>query len=274
MNEPQSPIFELPAEVVRVSLKKSTASFLISGGVVEPVGRLFRENDFALIGYDPRISGRAVDAEDFPEVPVVDEDEVWKGMVRELAVGGKILPKSLESLKELVEEVRGDAVSIVSDGAFAQKMRAASKAADGASKEAKRAERRNARKAERSAQNATTPGTEKKSPLSSVLEKRLSSCDISMKAYRYLREYENLSDNLPPKPTDDEVSTLLANLEKITLSLAFSGGTKALPMMKLMTVLRSLAIVVFPGAHDSLRPIVDAAIKKHSKPQPQAENRS
>lgn len=268
---PESPIYDIPAEVVRFSSKKKTASFFVRGGVAEPVEKLVRESDFALSGYDPRYSGKRRDSEDFPELPTLDEDRIWEGGIEELSNAGNVLPASLKSLKDLVEAYREDAVSIISDAAYSKKLRTSSKAASGAEKEAKRAEKRNARKAER--EGSPDAAKARKSPLVHSLEKHLSRCATSWKVYRYLCEFKSLVEELPPTPSDDEVTFFLSNLEKFSLGAALSSGKKALPMLKLTTDLRSLAIVVFPGARDSLRPVVDAAIKKHSKPQPQAENR-
>lgn len=103
-----------------------------------------------------------------------------------------------------------------------------------------------------------------------VIEKRLSKCEASMKVYRYL---DPTAEEDLPEPELHEVEKLLSTIEKTTVEIALSSGHRALPVLRKLAELRALVMLAFPKAHDHLRPIVDAAVKKASKPIRQAENR-
>lgn len=103
-----------------------------------------------------------------------------------------------------------------------------------------------------------------------VIEKRLSKCEASMKVYRYLDP--TVKENLP-EPELHEVEKFLSTIERTTVEIALSSGQRSLPVLKKLAELRAMVMLAFPKAEDRLRPIVDAAVKKASKPIRQAENR-
>lgn len=103
-----------------------------------------------------------------------------------------------------------------------------------------------------------------------VIEKRLSKCETSMKVYRYLDP--TVEEDLP-EPELHEVQKLLSTIERTTVEIALSSGHRALPVLKKLAELRALVMLAFPKAEDRLRPIVDSAVKKASKPIREAENR-
>lgn len=145
----------------------------------------------------------------------------------------------------------------------------AKRLADSAEKEAKRAEKRRQNKLSKSPVESAEAGI-KKPMVVVVIEKRLAKCEASMKVYRYLDP--TVEEDLP-EPTVAEVEKLLSTIEKTTVEIALSSGHRALPVLKKLAELRALVMLAFPKAEDRLRPIVDAAVKKASKPIRQAENR-
>ncbi|MFZ3233405.1 MAG: hypothetical protein WA194_07995 [Patescibacteria group bacterium] len=145
----------------------------------------------------------------------------------------------------------------------------AKRLAESAEKEAKRTEKRRQNKLSKSLGESADAGI-KKPMVVVVIEKRLAKCEASMKVYRYLDP--TVKEDVP-EPTVAEVEKFISTIERTTVEIALSSGQRALPVMKKLAELRALVIMAFPMAHDRLRPIVDAAVKKASKPIRQAENR-
>lgn len=139
-----------------------------------------------------------------------------------------------------------------------------------AEKEAKKAERRRQNKLARPAQ--TQDGGQIKKPMVvTVIEKRLSKCEASMRVYRFL---DPTVTDKPAEPESSDVSKFLSTIERTTVEIALSSGNRAMPVLRKLAELRALVMLAFPNVHDPLRPIVDAAVKKAAKPIRQAENRA
>ena len=146
----------------------------------------------------------------------------------------------------------------------------AERLAAGAEKEAKRAEKRRQNKLARP--SVTTPdGSIKKPMVVTVIEKRLSKCEASTRVYRFL---DPTVTDKPAEPESADVMKFLSTIERITVEIALSSGHRAMPVLRKLAELRALVMLAFPKVEDPLRPIVDAAVKKASKPIRQAENRA
>ncbi|MFB0964655.1 MAG: hypothetical protein QMC36_03020 [Patescibacteria group bacterium] len=146
----------------------------------------------------------------------------------------------------------------------------AERLAASADKEAKRAEKRKQNKASRNAPDSPN-GSIKKPMLVTVIERRLSKCEASMRVYRFLDP--TVTEPIA-EPSEGDVSTFLSTIEKVTMEIALSSGNRAMPVLRKLAELRAVVMLAFPNVHDPLRPIVDAAVKKAAKPIRQAENRA
>ncbi|MDQ1343350.1 MAG: hypothetical protein QG650_69 [Patescibacteria group bacterium] len=247
----QLSISESFAKSPKILPGKCAAAFVISQGKVERVSKTVRETTEALLGYDPEgavLSGKSR-SEGIPECAEIDEDAVWNGMVAEIAKKGPVLPKSLESLKEAVEGIRGETVTVLSDQKYSKWKKPDRKSLSGAEKEAKRAEERQRRKLERETVSDERKSNPKSSPTYGIVSKKIAKNPVAMKVYEYFTEPDSNA-----RPEDFEAKIFIDEIDRLLLELTMARGIKrGHPVLQELTFYRVEALIRFPEIEDPFR---------------------